>query len=67
MPSLNLEAFSQEWPYRLAKILDPHVPFESKVDLVRQFLSASDCCCDKGFSIPLQQFMKDRGSFGVAV
>ena len=38
------------------------MPFESRIDLARQFLSARDCCCDKGFSIPLQRFMQDRGS-----
>lgn len=47
------------WPYRLGKLLDPDVSFELKVILAREFMAARDCCCDRGFSIPLQKFMKD--------
>ena len=57
----------QVWPFRHGQLLDPEVGLDVKVKLVNQFLACCDCCLDKGFSIPLQRYMKDRAGIRILI
>ena len=52
----------QEWPFKLAKLLDPDIDLGAKLSVARRFLEAKECCLDKAFSLRLQRSMKDSES-----
>ena len=47
-----------QFPFRLARLCDPHVEVEDKHQLAQDFLSACPCCLDSGYSQRLKAYME---------
>jgi hypothetical protein len=45
----------QQYPLRLARLVDENLPYELRLDEANQFLRTPECCLDEHYSLPLQR------------